>query len=142
LDWPACLPHHGQAETGDRRQETGVGAEGRPASCLLAPAPTEKGPTMGVMTFLLPDGVNADTRRELERSAVNGGPDNMPTPTDVAIGGGQLRVRRSADESGYLVAPWEIDGFGTLMGSTATLMERARPYSLLTELARGKVNQL
>jgi len=96
---------------------------------------------MGVMTFLLPDGLTADLRRELERAAINGGPDNMPTPTDVSISGIQLRTRRSADESGFLVAPWDIDGFGRLIGSSATLMERARPYVLLTELARGKVNQ-
>jgi Glycosyl hydrolase family 10 len=97
---------------------------------------------MGVMTFLLPDGISAEARRELERAAIAGGPDNMPTPTDVTLGGGQLRTRRSVDESGYLVAPWEIDSVGRVMGTTATLMERARPYTLITELARGKVNQM
>jgi hypothetical protein len=97
---------------------------------------------MGVMTFLLPDGISAEARRELECAAVAGGPDNMPTPTDVSIGSGQLRTRRGTDESGYLVAPWEIDGVGRVMGTTATLMERTRPYSLLLELARGKVNQM
>lgn len=97
---------------------------------------------MGVMTFLLPDGVTADTRRELERAAVAGGPDNMPTPTDIALTAAQLRTTRTADESGYLVAPWQIDGIGRVMGTTATLMERTRPYSLLIELARGKINQM
>src|SRR5262249_6288893 len=53
-----------------------------------------------------------------------------------------LVVHRTVDESGFLVAPWEINGTGQLMGSTATLMERSHPYSLPIELARGKVNQL
>ncbi len=96
---------------------------------------------MGVMTFLLPEGVNAELRRELERACVAGGPDNMPTPTDVTINATHLRTSRAVDESGWLVAPWEIDG-QRLMGTTATLMERSRPYSLLVELARGKVNQV
>ena len=47
---------------------------------------------MGVMTFLLPDGISAEARRELERAAIAGGPDNMPMPTDVSIGSGQLRT--------------------------------------------------
>src|SRR5438477_8786268 len=97
---------------------------------------------MGVMTFLLPDGISAEARRELERASIAGGPDNMPTPTDVAVSATQLRTTRVADESGYLVAPWEIDGVGRVMGTTATLMERARPYTLLVELARGKINQM
>ena len=97
---------------------------------------------MGVMTFLLPDGVGTGLRRELERCCLAGGPDNMPTPTELTFTAGQLRTRRLSDESGYLVSPWEVDGVGLVMGTTATLMERTRPYSLLVELARGKVNQM
>jgi hypothetical protein len=94
------------------------------------------------MSFLLPDGLSPAARAELERSAVAGGPDNMPTPTDLTFSAGQMRTRRLLDESGFLVAPWEVEGAGLLMGTTATLMERARPYSLLVELSRGKVNQV
>jgi hypothetical protein len=94
------------------------------------------------MSFLLPDGLSAEARRELERSSVAGGPDNMPTPTETTFAPGQMRTRRLVDESGYLVAPWQIDGVGLVTGATATLMERTRPYSLLLELARGKVNQM
>lgn len=97
---------------------------------------------MGVMSFLLPDGLSAEARRELERCSVAGGPDNMPTPTELTFASAQMRTRRLMDESGYLVAPWQIDGVGLVAGSTATLMERPRPYSLLLELARGKVNQM
>src|SRR5262249_25767605 len=62
--------------------------------------------------------------------------------TELSFAQGQLRTRRLMDESGYLVAPWAVDGAGLLMGTTATLMERPRPYSLLVELARGKINQM
>jgi hypothetical protein len=71
-----------------------------------------------------------------------GGPDNMPWPTDLQFAGGQLSVSRLVDESGYLVVPWTIDGGGRMMGTSATLIERDRPYNLLVELARGKVNQV
>ena len=38
---------------------------------------------MGKMTFQLPAGLAADARRELERSCMAGGPDNMPWPTEL-----------------------------------------------------------
>src|SRR6516165_7166403 len=97
---------------------------------------------MGTMTFQLPAGLSADAARELERTCMAGGPDNMPWPTDLRFAAGQMTVSRAVDESGYLAAPWPIDGLGVLMGTSATLIERARPYNLLVELARGKINQV
>jgi hypothetical protein len=97
---------------------------------------------MGTMTFQLPAGLAPEALRELERTCVAGGPDNMPWPTEVRITPGLLAVSRTVDESGYLVVPWEVEGAGRLMSTTATLMERAAPYNLLVELARGKVNQV
>ncbi|HXG08195.1 MAG TPA: endo-1,4-beta-xylanase [Gemmataceae bacterium] len=97
---------------------------------------------MGKQTFLLPPGLSADVLRELERACVAGGQDNMPWPTETRIENGRLIVRRGVDESGYLVVPWDIDGAGRLMGTSATLMERAQPYHFQIELARGKINQL
>ena len=97
---------------------------------------------MGTMTFLLPAGLPAEAVRELERAWVAGGPDNMPWPTQARVESDRLVLRRAADESGTLAAPWPVDGFGRLFGTSATLMERSRPYHLLTELARGKVNQV
>jgi hypothetical protein len=94
------------------------------------------------MTFLLPAELGADATRDLERACVAGGPDNMPWPTEVRVEPGRLLVRRTVDESGYLVVPWAINGAGRLMGATATLMEREPPYQVQLELARGKVNQL
>ncbi len=97
---------------------------------------------MGTMTFQLPPGLPADSAKELERTCVAGGPDNMPWPTELRLKPDLLAASRSVDESGYLVVPWSVDKVGRLMGTTATLMERAVPYNLLVELARGKVNQL
>jgi hypothetical protein len=97
---------------------------------------------MGTMTFQLPTGLAAEARRELERTCMAGGPDNMPWPTELHFTADLLSVQRPVEESGYVVAPWAIHRFGLLMGTSATLIERPRPYHLLTELARGKVNQV
>jgi hypothetical protein len=98
---------------------------------------------MGTIHFLLPSGLSAEAVRELDRACMTGGPDNMPWPTQIHVDGDQLTVgRREVDESGSLLAPWEVEASGFLMGSTATLMERSQPYVLRVELARGKVNQL
>ncbi len=96
---------------------------------------------MGTMTFQLPSST-ADALRELKRTCMAGGPDNMPWPTELRFTANQLTVSRVVDESGYLIVPWTIDGRGRMMGTSATLIERSRPYNLLVELARGKVNQL
>src|SRR5579883_1503661 len=97
---------------------------------------------MGTMTFQLPASLSADAARELKRTCMAGGPDNMPWPSELHFTPEQLKVSRIVDESGYLLVPWQIDGGGLLMGTSATLIERARPYNLLVELARGKVNQV
>ena len=97
---------------------------------------------MGTMTFRLPAGISADARQALERACLVGGPDNMPWATAFEVDSSLLRLTRASDESGFLVAPWSVAGFGRLAVMSATLMERDEPYSLLVELARGKVNQL
>src|SRR5438552_506605 len=97
---------------------------------------------MGQITFQLPADLPADAARELERCCLAGGPDNMPQSTVVQLAGGSLTLTRDEDESGYLSAPWPLDDLGHLMGTSATLMNRAAPYRLLLELARGKINQV
>src|SRR5262249_25422526 len=121
-------------------------------SCLLArcssfarearPRAGRSSQYMGTMSFLLPPGASPEALRELERSSRAGGPDNMPALTDIRLTSTQMIALRYVDESGYLVAPWDIPGAGLLMGASATLMERSAPYNLLIELARGKVNQV
>ncbi len=97
---------------------------------------------MGTMTFQLPSSLPADAARELKRTCMAGGPDNMPWPTELHFTNDRLSVSRVVDESGYLIVPWTIDDRGLMMGTSATLIERPHPYNLLVELARGKVNQL
>jgi hypothetical protein len=97
---------------------------------------------MGTMTFTLPAALPPSALKELERSCIAGGPDNMPWPTEVQVSPGRLVARRNVDESGYLSVPWQVEGAGLLMGTTATLMERPLPYQLQIEQARGKVNQV
>jgi Glycosyl hydrolase family 10 len=98
---------------------------------------------MGTTTFQLPAEVSADAVRELEHSYLAGGPDNMPWVTFVQpAADDQLQLIRPVEESGYLSAPWSVSDGSLLMSTTGTLMERPRPYHLLVELARGKVNQV
>jgi hypothetical protein len=97
---------------------------------------------MGTMTFQLPHGLTAEAGRELERACIAGGPDTMHWPLDKRIAADHLVVSRAEDESGSLVAPLLVDHAGCMMGSTATLIERNRPYNFLVEMARGKLNQV
>jgi len=97
---------------------------------------------MGTMNFDLPVGLSSDTLDELERASVAGGQDGMPFPSETCVQDGRLSVARKIDESGSLQVPWLIDGYGRVMLSSATLMERPGAYPLVIELARGKVNQL
>src|SRR5579871_1877738 len=97
---------------------------------------------MGAIKFLLPPGLSGDDLFELSRASVAGGQEIMPYPTDVVVEGGHLTVVRKVDESGCLLTPWQVDGSGRIMARSATLMERIEPYHLLTELSRGKLNQV
>jgi Glycosyl hydrolase family 10 len=97
---------------------------------------------MGIMNFQLPANLPADAVQELCRASIAGGQDTMPYLSVVEVKDGVMTVRRQLDESGFLLAPWPVDGAGHLMVSSATLMERTEPYQLPLELARGKVNQV
>ena len=79
------------------------------------------------MIFQLPSGQPEPPGADLDRACLAGGYDNMPAPTQVVRGPGELRLIRDVDESGYLVVPWDVAGVGRLMGSSATLMERPDP---------------
>lgn len=74
---------------------------------------------------------------------MTGGPENMPWPTETRVESNKLSLtRHNLDESGCLLAPWDVEGVGRCMGMSATLMERPLPYRFQLELARGKINQL
>ena len=55
---------------------------------------------------------------------------------------GEFVVERAVDESGSLFVPWLLNGLGELVLSTASLMERSKPYDLTVEVARGLLNQV
>jgi hypothetical protein len=97
---------------------------------------------MGTLRFQLPKDLSPATVEELERTCVIGGQDCMPFLTDVSFKGDEMLVTRQDDESGSVAVAWPIEGAGTLMTATATLIERRQPYGLVLELARGKINQL
>jgi len=97
---------------------------------------------MGKMTFHLPAELSPALARELEQATLAGGSDNMPYPTATHLHAGQLILDREIEDSGYLMAPWLIDGMGQLMGTSSTLVDRLLPYNFLVELTRGKVNQV
>jgi hypothetical protein len=94
------------------------------------------------MIFRLPDGLTAESVQELESATLANGPDGMPLPSVLALQPRQLHLSRDEDESCILLAPWHLPPLGQIMLSSATLMDRAEPYDLLVELARGKTNQV
>jgi hypothetical protein len=97
---------------------------------------------MGVMTFQVPVGLSADAVDRLRRAYIASGYDHSPSPVQSELQGDRLTIRRESEDSGCCVAAWDIPGVGRLVGGSSTLMERPNPYRLLTELARGKVNQI
>jgi hypothetical protein len=97
---------------------------------------------MGTISFLLPENLSAEDAVELDRACIVGGPDNMPWPSKTHTVNSHLTIRRAVDESGFLVSPLPLGALGRMMISSSTLMERAEPYELLVELARGKTNQV
>ncbi len=99
---------------------------------------------MGSMSFLLPNPLSGAAAVVLGEACVAsvGYHDMTPGPTTVSITDGLLTLTRPQNESGYLIVPWPIDPFGTLVVTTTTLRERGEPYRLLVELARGKLNQV
>ena len=108
---------------------------------------------MGQLRFQLPTTLDDRTRADLALGYIAALPDYMPWPTTSHIENGLYCVEKEPTESGSLYLPWPVQladnssswmkgaGHQLVMG-TATLVERAEPYHLLTELARGKVNQV
>src|SRR5688572_21811007 len=95
---------------------------------------------MGVMRFQVhPPG--RVSQEDVQRLYLVG-PDQVPWRRHVQGAGETLLVERAVADSCNLWVPWQVEGRGKLMLSTATLMERAGTYHLGVELARGTINQL
>ena len=96
---------------------------------------------MGLMRFLTPQRERVSDEA-VERAYI-AGLDCVPTPSQKSWEDERmLCLERAIDESGNLFIPWHVDGHGELLLSTASLMERERPYHLPVELARGTLNRL
>jgi hypothetical protein len=96
---------------------------------------------MGQFHFLVPD-TSQLSPQALQRAYVCGR-DYLPFVSRITTGpGGELTVDREEDESGTFNILWPTAGHGTLLLSTATLVERPEPYLLPLELARGTLHRL
>jgi hypothetical protein len=95
---------------------------------------------MGLMRFLVP------RRQRLADDAVDrayaSGMDDIPWQSRTQWTDEGLAIRRAEHDSGCFHIPWRVDGWGELLLSTATLMERDAAYHLPIELARGTLNRL
>ena len=77
----------------------------------------------------------------LDRISV-AGMEEIPWSTRARVEGDQLVVERSMSDSGFVSIPWQVEGHGTRVLSTSTLIERERPYLLEVELARGLLHRI
>lgn len=94
---------------------------------------------MGLMRFLVPPDRIAE---EAVPQAYLSGFDRIPWQIEVEYADGELVLQRTTSDSASLHIPWSVEGYGTLILATGTLMERPEPYHLPLELARGEVGQL
>jgi hypothetical protein len=97
---------------------------------------------MHTMSFRVPVGLTEPIAKDLLRSSIAGGHDRAPTVTRCQLIDDYLTLSREINESGPVYVPWEVSGAGRLITPTTTLMLRDRPYDLVVELARGKLNQV
>jgi len=96
---------------------------------------------MGVLKFRLNPPEPANRASELRKAYITG-LDRTPERLSVEVRPGLMVCHRETPESGRLHVPWPVEGFGTPFVATATLVERAEPYDLAVELARGKLNEI
>jgi len=95
---------------------------------------------MGQMQFLTPP--SDQLPPHATEQAYLAGPEGIPWECRNSLVGNLLTVHRSARESGLLYFPWRLRDNSLVTLSTGTLMERARPYLLSLELARGTLTRL
>jgi hypothetical protein len=79
---------------------------------------------------------------EMARQAYLSGIDRVAWPARTTYENGELSMHRSVSDSAKIHMLWPMEGGGQQVFSSASLMERDRPYLLPLELARGTVSQL
>ncbi|MFO0896596.1 MAG: endo-1,4-beta-xylanase [Pirellulales bacterium] len=96
---------------------------------------------MGQLRFLVPNGHDQATDC-LASCGYVAGFDGVPCRAGRRREGATLVIERAECDSARLQVLWNVPGRGPIVLSTATLMERARPYYLLLELARGTLGRM
>lgn len=94
---------------------------------------------MGLLRFTVPDRSRL-SEPALQRAYI-AGLDEVPWPARIVATDNGLIVDRPVGDSGTFHIPWQVDGVGEVMITTASLMERDRPYLLEVELTRGALNR-
>lgn len=101
---------------------------------------------MGQFQFNIPENLLSGgilgSDGSLSQSAYLSGIENIPWKSDLHFDGHCLQLRRRVDESGKLIVPWNIPGYGPVMLSTCSLRPNGVPYHLPLELARGSCYRL
>lgn len=95
---------------------------------------------MGTLYFNLPHDLTFTRPQAATIHTV--GIDGIPWPCKVSVNDGLLSVTRNREGSGKTFVPLPFEDHGFLTVPTGTLLERERPYCLLTEVARGTLNRL
>ena len=95
---------------------------------------------MGIMRFVV-DCADRLADNALDRLLLSG-TDLVPWPHQLRREDNLLFVVRDVSDSGNLYLPWMTSDTGEVVLSTATLMERERPYLLSVEMARGTLQQV
>lgn len=97
---------------------------------------------MASYSFLFPASLPEPDLQALAHAYLLSSTEYVPWPTSVSRQGAELLVHSHTNESSCLSVPWPVDGQGRLLLTTGNLMQRADPYPLVLELARGKVNHV
>src|SRR5947208_12349698 len=95
---------------------------------------------MGLMRLVIPRPERLVTGAA--EQAYLAGPEGIPWECHTTLAGSTLIIERDTRESGYLYFPWKVAGRGQMQLCSASLMERAKLYSLSVELARGTLNRV
>jgi hypothetical protein len=95
---------------------------------------------MGQMRFFSPDPSKL-TARSVDRAYL-AGMEGIPWCSRNILHQQHLILERPLSESGNLLVPWQVEKYGEVVLSTASLMETNHSYHLPLELARGTLNRL